>query len=552
MAEKARVLFINPPYERLKGLTVESIPMGLLSLATVLKERGYTPKVYDADTSFAPAQFAYDNTRRAETQAVYLKNLQNDELAVWQEIRQVIKDFHPDIVCVTLLTPAFSSFKKVLEIVDKLNPRPLLLAGGPHVTICKEAALQDHPQIDFGFVAEAELTLVEFLGHFYSPSPKTPDLSPGMKATGELLRSPLRKPLGEAEVGFGGMNLQENPQRNTATYGGEVHSDKKYQDVKGLLYREQGRILYSGDRAFIDNLDSLPFPDRSLLHNEQLYRPAKLAQLMTSRGCPFECTFCASVPLWQRRVRRRSPAKLLEEVEYVLDRYHIRSFEFWDDTFTTSKKDVLEFCRLINRRYPIRKPVWKCLTNINCLDEEILDNLKRAGCCSVSIGIESGSDRILKLMKKKITTDQVRRVVKMIKSKGFWIDAFFMVGIPQETEEDIRASIDFIKELQPDTVNLCTFTPYVGTELYRYVVDKGFLTAGDYGVYDRIGHHSTFNYFLENIPRERYQVLLKEILDVATSMTNRNTPRKYWLKLQKVTWEKIIYRLKQGLGPKRG
>jgi len=275
-------------------------------------------------------------------------------------------------------------------------------------------------------------------------------------------------------------------------------------------------------------------------------------QFLSGRGCPFACTYCASVPIWRRKVRRRSPAKLLQEIEYLSDRYHIRSFEFWDDTFTTSKKDVLEFCRLLQERHENKKFVWKCLTNINCIDEEMLQSMKESGCRSLSIGIESGSDRILKLIKKQITTLRVREAVKLIKAKGFWVNAFFMAGLPQETERDIRQSIDLVKEIEPDTVNLCTFTPYVGTELYDDVVRKGMIPAEDYSIYDRIGHHSTFNYFSQDIPKERYQVLLQEFLSVANFYTNRKTLRKARLKMQGLTREKVLYRLKQGLGPKRG
>jgi anaerobic magnesium-protoporphyrin IX monomethyl ester cyclase len=493
---KLKVLFINPPYERLKGLSVESVPMGLLSLATMVEQAGHEAKVLDADTSFEPGEFAYDNANRAETQTIYQDNLKKDAHPAWAEIKQLIRDFRPDVVGLTVMTNGYSSFQKVVHIINENEPRPLIIAGGPHVTICRNGFLEDNPKVDLAFVGEGEVTIVEFL-----------------------------KELGGA---------------------------KDYQRVKGLLFRKAKNVIFSGERPFIEDLNTLPIPDRSLLHNEKKYRPAKMTQMMTSRGCPFECTYCASVPIWRRKVRRRSPAKLLEEIEYLSDRYHIRSFEFWDDTFTISKMDVLEFCRLLRERHGKKRFVWKCLTNINCLDAEMLDALRLAGCTSLSIGVESGSDRMLKMIKKRITRQRVKDAAKLIKSRGFWLNAFFMVGIPQETEEDIQQSISLVKEMAPDTVNLCTFTPYVGTELYHYVVDRGMLDPNDLTIYEKVGHHSTYNFFLEDVSRERYQELLKEFLDVANFMTNRKTLRKFMVKLRGITWEKLFYRLKQGLGPKRG
>lgn len=491
-----RILLINPPYERLKGLSVESMPLGLLSLATVLAEAGHEVKVYDADTSFEPGRFDYDNLHRAKSQSLYLANLGNDDFAAWREMRALLKEYHPDIAGVTMMSPAHSSCRRVFRIIKETIPAALLVAGGPHVTICKERVLKDNPEIDFAFTGEAEEGFCEFL---------------------ESLAS--------------GRNLGR---------------------VKGVLYRDQGQILYTGERDFIRDLDTLPIPRRELLHNEARYRPAKLTQMVTSRGCPFECTFCASVPLWRRKVRRRSPQRLIEEIEYLTARYRIRSFEFWDDTFTTSKKDVLEFCGLLSSRFKRRKPVWKCITNINCLDDEMLGALKAAGCRTINIGIESGSDRVLAEIKKRITTGQAREAVKKLRENGFLINAFFMVGMPQETVEDIRKTISFMKELCPDNVNLCTFTPYVGTELYERAVKGGFLKDGDFSVYDTVGHHSTYNFFVEGLGRQEYQSLLEEALEVATAISKKKTLRKFILKLRGLTLEKVRYRLKQVFGPTRG
>ena len=488
-SNRYRFLFINPPYERLKGLSLESIPLGLLYVATVLDRRGYEAVVYDADTDFYRGNIKYDNISRAMKQTEYIGNLENENHPAWIETINVLEKYRPDFVGVTMITPVYSSCQKILKLVKQRYPYATLIVGGPHVTICKDEVLRDNREVDFAFVGEAEESIIEFIEAF--------------------------------------------------------SSNRKFSEIKGLIYRDKDKITFTGDRPRIQNLDRLPIPNRRLLHFIDKYHKRALALMVASRGCPFSCAFCASVPLWKKLVKLRSPENVLKEVDYLVEEYGIRSFRFWDDTFTSNKRALINFCKLIENKYGSKKFRWECLTNVNCIDPEVLYHLKKSGCVVMEIGVESGSDKILRMIKKNITTSQVREVAKLIKKTGFWLHTFFMVGIPYESEEDIRRTIDFMKEIEPDSVNLCTFTPYPGTELYDYAVEKSmFKKTSDYGIYDTIGHHSNKNFFTENISKEKYLQLLEEVLTLSTSISRRLTLRKLILKRHAITPERIKHKMR--------
>lgn len=482
-SKKPRFLFINPPYERLKGFAVQSVPLGLLYVATVLTENGYEAKVYDADTSFTHRFLRYSNVNRARSHVHYLDGLQDANHEVWHELIRIIEQEDPDIVGVSIMTPTYGSSQKVISITRQQQPSCTILVGGPHVTICGKE-IMTNKDIDFAFSGEAEESIVSFAKAF--------------------------------------------------------ETDKDFANTRGIIFRQGDAVVDNGISDRIDDLDALPIPNRDLLIFCERYDPDKLAGMIASRGCPYKCQFCASGPLWGRKVRLRSPRNVLKEIDDLVRKYSITAFNFWDDTFTTSKRSVTRFCEGLVQRYGEKRFRWMCLTNIRTLDEDVLRALKRAGCWRIDIGVESGSDRILEEIEKGITTDQVRRIAKLIKDNGFSLHTFFMIGIPYETEEDVRRTIEFMQELRPDSVNLCTFTPYPGTRLYDYVIEHDLLERDlDYKIFDRIGHHSDIGFFTHHISRERYVELLGEALDVSTRLTNRITLKKLIHRGKRITWRKI-------------
>jgi len=188
---------------------------------------------------------------------------------------------------------------------------------------------------------------------------------------------------------------------------------------------------------------------------------------------------------------------------------------------------------------------WSCLSKVSAIDDEVLSWLRRAGCNEIHLGVESGSDKILKRMHKGITLKQVENAVHLSKKHNFWVNTFFMIGIPYETLEDMRSTITFIKKIKPDSINLCTFTPYPGTELYDYCVNRKLIQHDDnYEMFKYVGHHSTSNYFLENVSRDDYKKILDEILNLTSSISNAVTIKKLCYRVKSLTLEKLKRKLK--------
>lgn len=238
--------------------------------------------------------------------------------------------------------------------------------------------------------------------------------------------------------------------------------------VRGISFRDGARIVRNPDRSLISNLDQLPFPARHKFqlqkYNAQLEgmenTNLRSTSIMTSRGCPNACVFCANSSFWKQVFRRRNPMSVVDEIEHVVSTYGISGFDIWDDTFTVNKKHVTQICdEIINRGIDVQ---WYARVRVNTVNKEVLSKMKKAGCISLSFGVESGSPRILKVIKKNITLDQVRDISRACDELSLFTKAFFMVNHPQETLEDVGKTLDFIDEL---ILHYEKITPIVGTTL---------------------------------------------------------------------------------------
>jgi radical SAM superfamily enzyme YgiQ (UPF0313 family) len=485
MKKKLDILLINPPYERLKGFSLESIPNGILGLATCINQYEFSALVYDADTNYNEGTVSYNNKNRAERQNEYAKRLEDENFHVWREIRDTLEELDPVFVGISLMTPTIHAGLKIARIAKELGK--IVLVGGPHVNIVKKEVL-NRKEVDFAFFGESERSLLEFLRSY-------PDM-------------------------------------------------EKLRHIKGIGFRKNGESIYNGFSDRIADLNTLPFPDRGLLLYRERYLETGLASIMASRGCPFRCSFCASVPIWGNKAVYRSPEHIVSEIRYLHDTFRIREFRFFDDTFTARKDNVINLCKLLVDSFGERYFSWWCLSRVNTVDEHVLSWLKKAGCSQIHLGVESGSDKVLKLMNKGITTEQVIKAVELAKRYKFWVHTFFMIGLPYETLEDIRETAEFIKKIAPDSVNLCTFTPYPGTELYDYCINKNILKHDDqYEIFKYIGHHSTENFFLEHVSREEYRKILNEMLELTTDISNSLTYRKLMYRFRNLTVKKAIRKI---------
>jgi len=242
--------------------------------------------------------------------------------------------------------------------------------------------------------------------------------------------------------------------------------------IPGVLYRENGTVINNGPPCAIEELDSLPMPRREVLDYKKYYyvigKEVTATSMVSSRGCPYQCTFCSTPG---KIFRARSPMNVVDEVE-ALAGLGIREIYFVDDTFNIQRERALEICReIVRRKIDIS---WNVRARINLISEELIDSLIAAGCTRIQLGVETGSDEGLKVLKKGITIEDIRRVFAMLKKKKITSVAYFMIGCPHEkSEKDVMKTIDFACRLDPDYCLFGVFTPYPRTALYDEGVKRG-------------------------------------------------------------------------------
>ena len=252
--------------------------------------------------------------------------------------------------------------------------------------------------------------------------------------------------------------------------------------------------------------------------------------VMTSRGCPYDCGFCASRNMWQRTVRFRSIENVIGEIHELKEKYSVKNVTFMDDSFTLHRNRVRELClAMIENGMGV---TWSCLTRANMISDEMITIMKKAGCVKVDIGIESGNQRVLDLTGKQITLDQVREAVSILRRNKMYWSGFFMFGFPTETKDEVFDTLHFLKELKPDWANMSIFTPYPGTKLYDLAQERGMILEPiDYTIYSHQNPHLRFT---DTIPKGQFSLLatsvLKEIHDYNSSyrhLAKRAFTRKY-------------------------
>lgn len=342
-------------------------------------------------------------------------------------IKTEIISFAPDIVGITALTVEILSAFKISEVIKKLNSNIFIIIGGPHATMVPHRTLEEAPSIDVVIRGEGECTILEL-------------------------------------VDF-------------------INGTKNLPDIRGITYRYNGRILDNEDRPPIKNIDPIPHPARHLLpmsyykHSPKEHKQFPGTHIITSRGCPYRCSFCFK-PIFGRSFRARSPENVIEEIKQLVDKYGVKDIFFRDDTFTLDRKRTCLICeKLIKEDLNI---TWSCLSRVDRLDIELLKLMKESGCWRILLGIETGNQDLLDLLKKDITLNQIKNTVRMCKKVGIQTDGFFMLGLPGESEEHAKRTIDFAKSLWLDYAQFYLTTPYPGTELYRIAFDYGILNMNEF------------------------------------------------------------------------
>jgi radical SAM superfamily enzyme YgiQ (UPF0313 family) len=367
-----------------------------------------------------------------------------------EQIKEYIKQEKPDVVGITSTTPTFESVIKVARDVKEIDNNIKIIVGGSHVTALPQDAIKEGC-FDVGVIGEGEITFLELIKTF------------------------------------------------------EKDSDLK--KVNGIVYKEKNKIKFTKPREFIKDLDSIPFPARHLLPPLKDYHPTPasyrklpLGVLMTSRGCPYQCTFCDRA-IFGTTYRFRSAKNVVDEIEELINKYGAKELKFFDDTFTLDKKRLYEIFDLMKERGI--KIGWCCLTRTSNVTKEMLQKMKDNGCWQILYGLESGDDRMLQLLKKGTTVAQNEQAVKWAHEVGLSVRADFIVGTPGDSLESMQKTLDFAIKMNMDFAHFNKFTPYPGTELYKMLINKGY--NFDFSKSCSQLDHSIIMYVPDGVDKEKYK-----------------------------------------------
>ncbi len=459
-----KILLIEPPFYRLykETYSLDRYPLSLGYLAgTIQRETDWSVHVYNAD--FSPQseamQVSYMTGKGFEN---YLDNLKHMSGSVWKEVESILFEVQPDVIGITMKSQNFASGCLVAKLAKRINKDAIVIVGGPHPTMAQNVL--DCKDIDVCVRGEGERTIVELLH--------------------------------------------------------AIEREKGFENIAGIVFRRNGGIVENGSRQFIEDLNTLCFPHESareaLIGYEQ-YPPSAFKNIFASRGCPYNCFFCGSKNIWSRRVRFRSTDNIIKEI-ISLQSMGVKSVHFDDDTFGIKRENIKELCEAMLVNLPNLK--WSCELHIKLVEEDIIALMKDAGCQSVQVGIESGNNEILKKMRKNTTIEEALRACKIIKKHGIQLQTFFMIGLPWETEETIRDTVEAMKRIQSDDVIYSIFTPYPGTEAFE-VCKKSGLIGDDYNV-SLYNHKSPANSFCLNIDKERFRELAFEVEAMVDRVNRRN------------------------------
>ena len=282
--------------------------------------------------------------------------------------------------------------------------------------------------------------------------------------------------------------------------------------IEGLSCKDGKEMFISNERPLID-VGKYPMPSRNLFVFPERYQPENMAMLLTGRGCPFRCNFCASPNMSGSKVRQRPTEKVVDEIEHILIHYNIEKFMFWEDTFITSKKRLLQFCKALSKRKI--EITWRCHTRLDTLSEEIIDVLKDNGCQQINVGIETGSEKILKYINKKISLQKIVEKVELLKKKKMIWSGNFMIGYPEETKEDIEETIEFIRTVVRNHIALGVCIPYPGSYFYEDCLRLGIIDAGkkiDWTLFTPTSQYACFSRYVNREELHNYIEIIKKIV----------------------------------------
>jgi magnesium-protoporphyrin IX monomethyl ester (oxidative) cyclase len=414
-----KVLLINPPQTFYPGSEqpAGNLPIGLMYIAAVLQKTDVKVEILDA---FIEATYQ----KHGETITVGMP---------FEQIKQEIQSRKPDIVGISgPFTCQIENSIKISNLTKEVNPNILTVMGGPHVTLVPKEFLEEATNVDIAVISEGEYAMLEVAQAF--------------------------------------------------------EDKKQLSEIQGIAYRQNGKVIVNPPRPLIENLDRLPFPAYDLVNMEQYLNPKKIGyrsfqdraiSMITSRGCPFSCCFCAVHLHMGQGFRAHSAEYVLNHIQYVVNKFKVKNIFFEDDNLTLNIKRFEAICDgIIERKIKIG---WETPNGVraDCLNLELLKKMKQSGCRSVFVGVESGDQQILdNVICKSLDLNRVVEFAKNAKEIGLKTGAFYIIGFPGEKKANMQRTVDFALGLKRDFdvgMHLFMATPSYGTKLYDECKAKGYI-----------------------------------------------------------------------------
>ncbi len=348
----------------------------------------------------------------------------------YEKVCELASKLDPSMVGFTATTSNIKTALKYVESVKEVLPNSLSVIGGPHATFVPIDTLKESPSLDVVVIGEGEETFTDLASKYCETSH---------------------------------LNLDE---------------------VKGIVYRDikTGNIKLNQPRPLINDLNSIPFPARHLVPFESYGSTKdKTSDMITSRGCVYSCGYCSSSLVMGKKFRSRSPENVVDEIEELQENYQIKDIAFMDDTFMLNKRRANAIADEIKGRG--LDIGFVASSRVDMVDRNLLEKLKSAGLSTLYYGVESGSQRVLNLMKKGITLTQAENAVKSAKDIGLEVLTSFILGFPGETSEEIEETINFSIKLDADYSQFSILTPFPGTPIYNELKEKKLIDTENWDKY---------------------------------------------------------------------
>jgi len=416
-----KILLINPNNSvSLGSLRRMPTPLGLMYIAAVLEENRFSVSILDC------ALEGYDNVKIGKHSEIY--GLEDDQII------EKIKNINPDLIGITCLMSKFErEIKRLCSLIKNFVSKDIItVLGGIHPTYFAKEMMTDCKDIDFIIKHEGEQKLVDFIKTF--------------------------------------------------------NENKNLENVNGLVFKDHNKIIENESTSKIKDLDSIPFPARHLIDMEKYIdiglfsnpfpKRERMAQVLTSRGCPFHCNFCATQPYWGK-FRGRSAENIFKEIVFLKEKYNIQEIQFRDDNMTVNKKNALKLFKMMEGL----DLSWCAGISMVDLDERMIKSMAKSGCYRLTLSPESGSKRVLKeIIHKPLKIDWVKPIINLVHKYDIDVHSDFVIGLPGETKEEMYETFKFAEDINTDSCAFFFASPFPGSSLYDQCMERGWIKNEKYAM----------------------------------------------------------------------